>query len=190
MATKKKPTITTPMEHSKKVSLSPPWYIYYRKLQALFGDDYQIQMFFDEGSNAIKMYVDNADKADAIGCLLPASVTFGDVYIEIQVIPTNGFVDKASNYDMDNLFFTAFYDNPAFCDVKTYDDPFMSNPMTYVTFAKKVVQFYTDNIEDIHGLCSTLYQDIAKDVLTPEHVFYCTAPTEIHSIHHYCVDRV
>ena len=50
-----------------------------------------------------------------------------------------------------------------------------SNPITYVVFVNEVVQYYNDNLSDIHGLRSTLYQEIAKDIFeTRLGVYYCT----------------
>jgi hypothetical protein len=48
---------------------------------------------------------------------------------------------------------------------------------TYVVFKNCVVQFAADNLNDCHGIISTLYQDIADELLTgpaTEGVFYNT----------------
>ena len=50
----------------------------------------------------------------------------------------------------------------------------MTNPLTYVVLKKEVVQFFNDNLNDIHGLETTLYQTIAKDVFDGTGVFFCT----------------
>ncbi len=47
--------------------------------------------------------------------------------------------------------------------------------LTHVVFENRVVQYFNDDISDINGLCSTLYQDIAKRVLKNiDNVFFCT----------------
>ena len=47
--------------------------------------------------------------------------------------------------------------------------------MTYVVFVKEVVQYFNDDLGDANGVCSTLYQDIAKRLFTStEGVFFCT----------------
>ena len=38
--------------------------------------------------------------------------------------------------------------------------------VTYVVFKNCVVQFFADNLNDCHGIISTLYQDIAEEILT------------------------
>lgn len=37
-------------------------------------------------------------------------------------------------------------------------------PFTYVVFKNCVVQFFNDNLNDPHGIVSTLYQDIAAEI--------------------------
>ena len=45
----------------------------------------------------------------------------------------------------------------------------------YVIFANKVVQYFNDSLSDAHGVCSTLYQDIARDVFGDDcGVYFCT----------------
>ena len=54
----------------------------------------------------------------------------------------------------------------------------MTNPITYVIFKKEVVQYYNDSLADAHGMCSTLYQDIASRILDAgEGIFFCTNTT-------------
>ena len=49
------------------------------------------------------------------------------------------------------------------------------NVLTYVVFTNKVVQFFNDNLNDIYGNVTTLYQEIASDVFDIESgVFFCT----------------
>ena len=45
----------------------------------------------------------------------------------------------------------------------------------YVVFKNRVVQFFNDNLNDIYGNISTLYQEIASDVFKEiSGVNYCT----------------
>ena len=112
--------------------------------------------------------MDSAVKAEALSQLLPQERTFGNVTIYINVIPAN---DNASKIE---LFKAAFYGNPVFEFEKTVPDVF-SNPVSYMVFKNKVVQYYNDDMSDLHGLRSTLYEDIAKDVFeNHDGVFFCT----------------
>lgn len=151
------------------VKLSSPWMNFYHELAALFKKDPEVKVVYDQEENTIKLYVDNADKADALDHLLPASRTFGNVTVTVQVIPANnGEADAAT------LFKRAFRDNPAMVGID-HNDNLFDNPFSYVVFRNEVVQYFNDDLSDIHGNCSTLYQEIAKDVFEQhEGVFFCT----------------
>ena len=78
------------------------------------------------------------------------------------------------NNPIEQLFCTAFNRNPAFVFTKSIQGIF-SNNITYVVFRNKVVQYFDDDLSDIYGQCSTLYQYIAKNIFVDmESVFYCT----------------
>ena len=46
------------------------------------------------------------------------------------------------------------------------EEGYMWVALTYVVFKNCVVQFPADNLNDCHGIISTLYQDIAEELLT------------------------
>lgn len=148
--------------------LSPPWVTFYHEMEALFGSDPQIHLMFDEENCEIKMYVDSPVKAEALTRLLPYEKYFGNVLVRITVIPAN------EEMDVQTLFKTAFAGNPALRYVKHINTPF-SGPNDYVVFENRVVRFYNDNIGDLKGKTSTLYENIARDVFASDiGVFYCT----------------
>lgn len=151
------------------MKIAPPWIQYVNKLKALFAEDKQVRVEYNDDSRVVKLYVDDFAKSDALYLLLPSYVKFGDVELEIEVIPANG-----ANMDYASLFAAAFKNNPAVADMITIGDVF-ANPLTYIMFKKEVVQFYNDDLSDPHGNCSTLYQNIADEIFK-EHdgVFFCT----------------
>lgn len=112
--------------------------------------------------------MENQTKAKAIEKLLPKEKQFGNVTVRIEVstIP--------EPETMIELIGAAFNGNPAVRCIQHIDTP-LTGPVDYVMFAREVVQFYNDDLGDPNGLCSTLYQEIAKAVL-PEKakVHYCT----------------
>lgn len=157
-----------------KLNMSAPWVTLYHQIVALFGDDPEIHAInYDEENNVIKMYVENSTKAEAIGLLLGTERTFGNVTVKIDIIPAN----PLESGDITRLFNEAFRGNPAFSYLATADGIF-SNPITYVVFKNEVVQYWDDNLGDVNGNCSTLYQEIAKNVIdlgqNAAGVFYCT----------------
>lgn len=49
------------------------------------------------------------------------------------------------------------------------------NDFNFIVFVPKVVQYYNDDTSDINGICSTLYQDLAKDLFGEQAgIFFCT----------------
>lgn len=165
-----------------KLNLSPPWAIFYQQLKALFGADSEITIVYNEEGDSIKLYVDNPDKADALTTLLPAKREWGPKSLDIQVIPSNTvkkiYATEPNRTDAAYLFERAFRYNPAFDYAKTISGVFTNN-LTYVVFRNKVVQYYNDSLSDIHGLCSTLYESIARNIFEEkEGIFFCTNTPE------------
>lgn len=150
------------------VKLSAPWVTFYREIVELFGADPDIRIEYDEEAPSVTLYVEGQDKADAIQSILPVEKNFGNVTMSITVVPSN---DKQKTKA--DIYRTAFNGNPAFSYAVT-DEGITTNPITYVVFRNKVVQFWNDNLGDINGNISTLYQDIARDALEDEEVMYCT----------------
>lgn len=155
-----------------EVKMAPPWVQYVNELIALFGEDDDITITYNNDTHVVTLLVAGTVKADAITQLLPAAKQFGNVTLTIIVKPSNTEPDKG------DLYLAAFSGNPALRYVETVDDVF-SNPITYVVFEKAVVQYFNDDLSDVHGNRTTLYQDIAKDLFRPDSgVFFCTASDE------------
>ena len=151
------------------VKLSPPWITYYRELEQLFDGDAEVTVKFDEDRKAIKLYVNNTDKADALTKLLKPYQEFGNVIVSIEVYPSN--MEEKTPIELMEI---AFKGNKSLSKIKSVTDVF-GNKINYVAFQAKVAQFYNDNLGDINGNKSMLYQDIAEDVFK-EHdgIFFCT----------------
>lgn len=147
---------------------SSPWVEFYREIEALFAQDDEVKIVYDEENNEVKLYVENARKADALTQLLPAEKIFGNVTMKVTVIPANNA--KVSKAD---LIAEAFDGNPALSYVQHVDA--VIGAFDYAVFQNKVVQFFDDNLSDINGNKSTLYENIAKDVFGSDAgVFFCT----------------
>ncbi len=154
------------------LNLSAPWFIYYAELSELFKEDPEVHLDFDENEKVIKLFVDNDEKADALTKLLPMTKEFGNVVVKINVIPAN------NENSIAEVFRKAFEGNPAFKDVIVTSSEAGAFGATYILFAKKVVQYYADNLGDPNGNISTLYQDIARDVFG-EVAYFCTDTEDI-----------
>lgn len=162
-----------------KLKLAPPWVTYVNEIKALFEPDPEIGVTYDNDNVELKLYVENEKKAKILDeILLPKTKTFGNVELKIIVVPANPYkqnldVKSMKPYD---IFTTVFDKNPVFSFAFAVDQIF-SNVITYVVFAHKVVQFFNDNLNDVYGNVSTLYQEIAQDVFGEANlrgVAYCT----------------
>ena len=126
---------------------------------------------YDNDNTSLKLYVEGVKKADALTKLLPAHKEFGNVVLNITVIPANYKDDKVS------LFRAAFEGNSIVSEIATKD--LCGGKVSYVVFEGKVVQFFNDSMADINGLCSTLYQDIANEVFDDHAgIYFCTEQTD------------
>lgn len=150
------------------MKLSSPWVEFYREIEALFAQDPEVKVVYEEEKNEVKLYVENARKADALTQLLPVEKTFGNVTVKITVIPANNTaVSKA------DLIAEAFAGNPALSYMHHIDA--VIGAFDYAVFENTVVQFFDDNLSDINGNKSTLYENIARDVFGSDiGVFFCT----------------
>ena len=149
-----------------RLKISPPWITYVNKLQALFDGDPMIAFNTDyqsEDGPQVVLATTDPDKAAALMKLLPEQKVFGNVTLNIYVdCPT---VSNLAFPTPKALFETAFKGNPAFAyAVSPADEGIWFFGITYIVFKNCVVQFFNDNLNDCHGLISTLYQDIAEEI--------------------------
>ena len=151
-----------------------PWIGYYKEIKSLFQEDYTVKVKYDDSKNTIKLYVEDEEKADALAQLLPNRKVFGNITINIDVIPAN----KVETPKID-LFRKAFEGNGAVAYIETVDNV-SSNAFHFVVFQPEIVQYYNDDLSDINGLRSTLYQDIAKEIFGErEGIYFCTDKMEL-----------
>ena len=160
------------MENEKKMEeklkIAPPWIQFANELVAMFGSDPEIETEYDNDNVSFTMKVANEIKADALAKLLPAKKEFGSVTMKINIIPANELETPAT------LYRNALSGNPVFAFVYPVEGAF-TNPITYVAFRRRIVQYYNDDLGDPHGNRTTLCQEIAKDIFEQKKgVFFCT----------------
>lgn len=156
------------MENEKQAKMAPPWVQYANAVNALFEKDGEVDVIYNNDDMTLSLMVENPVKADALQQLMPTEKKFGSVTLKIRVVPANLKMTKAQLYNM------AFSGNPAFVTTVPIEGVF-TNPLLYVVFEKAVVQYFNDDLGDLHGNRSTLYQELAKEVFE-EHdgVMFCT----------------
>ena len=162
---------------NERLKILPPWTIVIRKLEALFDGDPQIAFNTDFSGEhpCVVLACNNGDKVAALQRILPSEINFGNVSLKIMVDGTPSNIAFTSKVD---LFDAAFKGNPAYAySTCPCEDGYQWICSTYVVFKNCVVQFAADNLNDCHGIISTLYQTIAEELLTGEAtngVFYNT----------------
>lgn len=142
-----------------RLKMSPPWITYINELIALFDGDPQIAFNINEQAPSVTIATNNGDKATILERLLPYQKQFGNVTLNITIDGPRSNRAFVSNEELFNILFDH---NPALSYVISIEGIITS--FTYVVFKNKVVQFFNDNLNDINGLISTLYQDIAADI--------------------------
>lgn len=153
-----------------RISLSPPWITFVKELEQMFLYDAEVHVVYDDDEHVVKLYVDSTLKASALKRLLPEVKVFGDITLIIQIVSANGTATVTKH----NLYPAAFAGNGALAYTKTVTGIF-TNDLTYVVFRKQVVQYYNDDLGDVNGQKSTLYEDIARDLfLERDGVYFCT----------------
>lgn len=138
------------------VKISPPWTTYYRELVELFKKDKEIFIEHDEDKNVIEITTTKYEKSLALKKVLPCEKDFGGTKLKINI------VYKEPKMDAINAFKELAINNPVF--KYTYVFPTSANPIAYVVFAKEVVQYWNDDMSDPHGITSTLYENLAREV--------------------------
>lgn len=144
-----------------RLKLSPPWITYINMLEALFDGDPQIAFNVDYNYMIVTLAGNNGEKNAALQRLLPTEKKFGNITLKIII---DGPIANIAFPTQKALFDTAFNGNPAYAYSVTPGDDTWFFSATYVVFKNCVVQFFNDNLNDCHGLVSTLYQDIAAEI--------------------------
>ena len=159
-----------------KLKLASPWANCFRQFKAFFQKDPDVRVIFDEDAPAIKIYVDNQDKAEALSYLLPTSRQFGNVTLRISIIPANGIEINSNAYsNAIDAVMGALKGNKAMTGFQPVASAGFKT--MYVLFAREVVSYFNDNLADLNGLTSTLYQNLAEEVFQNHGgVFFCTEP--------------
>ena len=160
-----------------KLKLSPPWVLYYKKLNTLFEYDKDVLVIYDEDEMEIKLYCSDNNKSEALSLLLPNTISFGDVELTITVIPSNEKTNKVkiTINNPETAIYVLFNTNNDYVEsVEVIPTPF--GKFTYVIFIKEVVQYFEDNLSDFYGVKSTLCEDIAREIFKDiDGVFFCTS---------------
>ena len=148
--------------------MQSPWICFANEVRELFSPDPEVEVQWSEDDLTLKLYVKNSAKAEAISDILPTEKTFGNVTLKLEVIPAN------EEYSDAEAVRAAFYGNPLFKGLYSVTPIPGASTFNYAVFNKEVIQYYNDNLSDLHGNKTTLAENLAKDVFEIEGVFFCT----------------
>ena len=152
----------------KEYKLSPPWVIYYNKIKALFENDKDVNIMFDEVEPAITLHVYGTEKAKAIERLIPAETNFGGNTLKVTVIPEE--IDLNSPAE---IFRAAFKGNSVLHGVEAKETPF--GDFTYAIFDSEAVYLNDDDLGSPYGYTAKLIEDIVREIMDiPAGAFVCS----------------
>lgn len=158
-----------------KVGLSSPWITYYRKINALFGVDPDLDVKYNDDTDdtkTISIESTNTFKIMALEKLLKPSVTFGNITVSVKCLVKNDEKEAVSA-----LFKTAFSGNPHLSDI--IDKKVIAVDETFVLFKKEVIQFFNDDCTDYFSNWNGLAEDILRTVMNEG--ILVNIGTDIHS---------
>lgn len=158
---------------SEKIKLLSPWELYVRKMKVMFDKDAEIYIEYDEENSILEINVSDLSKALALTFLIPDFVEFGDKKVT-NVIKFDGENLKDPYY----ICSLAFNNNDSVSSIIKPHGQFLDGT-AFVCFKKEVVQYPNDNMFDANGVCSTLYQNLAKELFPDKvNIFFCTDTKE------------
>lgn len=166
----KKPTkVQASKQKMRELKLANPVTYTANKIASLFEGAKGITTKFEFKHRVLRIYVENAEQAEAMAKMLKPHHDFGGLYLDVAVYPGNGKrinVKKLQGCESDAEAFECMklamkgnkYKSKAFY----VDDPVMGTRWYFVEFAKKVCQYNADNMANAHGVESALPEDVAK----------------------------
>ena len=151
------------------VKLANPVTYTANKIASLFAGAKGVTTKFEFKHRVLRIYVENAEQAEALARVLKPRHEFGGLYLDIAVYPGNkkkidlkklkGCESAEATFECLKL---AMKGNKYKSNAFYVDDPVMGTRWYFVEFAKKVCQYQADNMSNVHGVESALPEDVAK----------------------------
>lgn len=154
------------------LKLSPPWDAYWRELNGLFMNDPQITVKPIEkadGGYSIKIYVDDQAKYEALATILKSEKKFGNVTLEIQIIPADTTLKAPeitpSVEEYLKYFETAFKDTGRVVGTQVVVTP-TGTKIGYVITEAGIYQFFNDDLTTLYGWTTLTIEQLFRDVFS------------------------
>lgn len=150
----------------KNVKLSPPWTTIEKFLAQMFEGDDDITIYpmirKEDGSREIVIESNYADKICALSELLNNEYDFGNVKLKITYRVTNKYC-FTKNTDLYGTVIDALASTPRVEDIKKIRN-FVEDEFIVIEFAKEVIQFFNDDLQDYYGNWNGTLVDVAKKI--------------------------
>lgn len=168
MVTKKKGTT------QKQVGLSSPWETIHKQIIALLGPDTEVHVgsIYEGNGNTYVFDIcsKNGKKIAALEKVLKSHFDLGNVTLAINFIHERDDEEVTAQDYKD-----AFEGNSNFVDTVVTSKGLFQD-LTYVIFAKEILQFFNDDLSDLYGNMSIIVADAAKQVCNVgENMYFSTA---------------
>jgi len=152
-----------------------PWDEYTQAAKALFADDPDVTVDdaveVDGGDYKVVVRVHGDDKAESISELMPAELTYGNVTLNVEVVP-----DNECELTVADHIRRAFAGNPLYVAVVEPATSLTTFGATYALFSPECVQYYSDDLRSPYGATTCVVEEVARKVLSlPDGVFALSA---------------
>lgn len=157
--------------------LSPPWFIYHKKLRSLFAEDEQVNIGElvqgPGGQYTAEITVSDKEKQAALQRVILQNVEMGNIKITFTFADPLDIPQADDDVSLET-FIAAFKGNPILVKTTTVQT-ISGNTECYAIFRKEVIQFFADNTFDYYRNYNGLAVDIAREVLVPTRIKYSMA---------------
>ena len=157
-----------------KVNLVNPITGHANELAAFLSKDADIHTKFEFKRRVLRIYVDNAAKAEALACVLKKRIELGNLYLDIAVYPGNGdgkygkklnceicAEDKGDPKVLYTIWKLAFRGNKNFVRILQAKDQ-ADVVWTFALFNRVAVQWLNDDIQNPELTTSALPETVVK----------------------------
>ena len=154
----------------RDVNLSPPWYIWYRKLKASIGADSYVHMAplrkVSDKEYVADLMVGIPEKAQALADVITPYFQMGEIILKVSIKDFEGHRYESgqieSKEDLMSALNLALLSNDYYyglVDGKTM------NKAWILVLAKVAIQYYSDNISDLFLNTNEAVENVFKDVI-------------------------
>lgn len=153
-------------------ALSPPWYTLWNQIRHTIGKDPGVQvdpLDTESMPYVVNLRVTDPAKAPALAAILIPRHTIGNIVVDIRVLDSAGRIVEpmpvTTSKELIMAIGTALSNNELFLAVVDLGSRGFLGQAVGVTFGRSVVQFFNDDISELHGNYNAAAADVFMKVL-------------------------